>query len=154
YISRYLSFSVPFAPTSIVRFILNAIEDPRVNTWVRRRYPGTAPWLQRVADLDMQTVESSPMPSILRFGYEAAREEWRGWAPANPEDGVPGDVVQALAETREARRQYAEILPPPDLNFAMMGAGLAQRYREEVWPHLTRNALRVLPSPREQGVRL
>lgn len=154
YISRYVWFTVPFPSVSIQRFLLNAIEDPRVNTWIKRRYPGAAAWMARVADEDMRTPNPTPMPTVIRFGFEAAREEWIGWQPAQSLGGVPDEVAAALDATREARRAFAVTLPPADLDPAAAGADLSERYREEVWPRLNHEAPRSLPPPREQAIRL
>jgi hypothetical protein len=153
YVSRYLWFSVPFPSPPILRFLLNAIEDPRVNTWIRRRYPGCNPWMDRVADIDMRIVSTEPKPKLVTFGLEAAREEWLRWTPL-PDGLVHPDVERALDETRVARREFAETLPPASLDPDFFGPDLTRRYREEVWPRLSPRAHRVLPSPREQGVRL
>jgi len=153
YISRYVWFSVVFPHFKILRFLLNAIEDPRVNTWIRRRYPGTSPWLRVVADLDMRTPDPTPIPAVMRFGFECAREEWLQWTPAHTLGHLTQEVADALDETRDARRQFAEMLPPPNLDPLAAGSDLLQRYREQVWPRLSREAPRTLPSAREQAVR-
>ena len=152
YISRYLWFSVPFPSPPILRFLLNAIEDPRVNTWIKRRYPGCAPWMGRVADIDMRIRVMTPKPKIVDFGFEAAREEWLAWEPI-PAELLPPEVKAALDETRAARREFAETLPPASLDPDYFGVDLARRYRDEVWPKLSVRAHRVLPSRREQGIR-
>lgn len=154
YITRYNWFSVSFASFPILRFLLNAIEDPRVNTWIRRRYPGTSPWLQVVADTDMKQPHLQAMPAVLRFGFEAAREEWLGWQPAYSVTPLPAEVAQALDETRDARRAFAEILPPANLDPSVYGPDLPNRYRQEVWPALAHDVARGLPSLREQAIRL
>lgn len=154
YISRYVWFTMPFPSLSILRFLLNAIEDPRVNTWIKRRYPGATVWMARVSDEDMRKPNRNPMPAVLRFGFEAAREEWIDWVPAQSLGGVPDEVAQALDETRTARRTFAETLPPRDLAITAAGPELARRYREEVWPRLNHVAPRSLPPPREQAIRV
>ncbi len=154
YISRYLWFSVAFPSFKILRFLLNAIEDPRVNTWIRRRYPGTVPWLRTVADTDMRTPDDTPMPAVMRFGFECAREEWLDWLPAHTLGHVPLEVAQALDETREARRAFAFLLPPANLVPEMPRDELLRTYRERVWPRLSSEAPRTLPTAREQGVRV
>jgi hypothetical protein len=154
YISRYTWLQVEFPSSSLLFFLLNGIEDPRVNTWIRRRYPGTDAWLTRVAELDMRTeAPSPPLADILIFVFECAREEWARWQPAQP-GRLPPRVALALEQTRRARQTYAELLPPPDLDATAAGPDLEQRYREEVWPLLLQTAPRSMPTPTEQAIRL
>ncbi len=155
FISRYVWFPVDFPSTSVLFFLLNGIEDPRVNTWIRQRYPGTAAWLRAVGNADMHDPQRPPLPDVLAFGFEAAREEWLGWEPACSVGTLHPRLVEALDRTRAARRAYAEkTLPRPDLDPAPLGSDLARRYSTEVWPRLSHDAPRSLPSAREQAVRL
>src|ERR1700678_2212148 len=55
HISRYHLFRVPFPSEQVLGQVLNGIEDPRVNTWVQRRYPGTPPWFRLLGDVDGRT---------------------------------------------------------------------------------------------------
>jgi hypothetical protein len=155
FISRYVWFPVDFPSTSVLFFLLNGIEDPRVNTWIRQRYPGTAAWLRAVGDADMHDPQRPPLPDVLAFGFEAAREEWLGWAPAYSVGTLHPRLVAALDRTRAARRAYAETtLPRADLDPMPLGSDLARRYSSEAWPRLSHDAPRSLPSAREQAVRL
>src|SRR5205085_5550534 len=98
YVSRYLWFSVPFPSPPILRFVLNAIEDPRVNTWIRRRYPGCDPWMDRVADIEMRFRVHDGKPKLVEFGLESAREEWLDWTPP-PHGAVHPALERALDDT-------------------------------------------------------
>jgi hypothetical protein len=154
FISRYLLFRVPFPSQTLLFFLLNGIEDPRVNTWIRRRYPGTDAWLGKVAEEDAHHQGNPALPDILQFIFACAREEWLGWRPASSVGPLPLRVEDALDRTRPARRRYAETLPPADLDPAPLGPGLGKRYRLEVWTELASTASRILPSAREQAVQL
>jgi hypothetical protein len=139
----------------VLFFLLNGIEDPRVNTWIRQRYPGTAPWLRTVGDTDMHSPERPPLPDVLAFGFESAREEWLDWAPAYSVGTLHPRLMAALDRTRESRRAYAETtLPRADLDPLPLGRGLIRRYCLEVWPRMSHDAPLSLPSAREQAVRL
>jgi hypothetical protein len=154
FISRYLLFSVPFPSQVLLFFLLNGIEDPRVNTWIRLRYPGTDAWLAKVAEEDAHQQGNPALPDILHFIFACAREEWLGWRPAASVTPLPLRVEDALERTRAARRRYAETLPPADLDPAAAGPDLRQRYRLEVWTELGATISRTLPSLREQAIQL
>lgn len=147
YVSRYGSFPVDFPSLSAGRSLLNAIEDPRVDRWICRRYPGATPWqaLAKVDELDLD----DGAPRFVRFLLECAVEGDREWAPSRRPQ--PPEVAAALAATREARRTYALTAPPTDPE-APVGPEVPARYREEVWP-LRRDA-RWLPTRTEQRVQL
>src|ERR1043165_2606220 len=154
WISRYPCFVIPFASLPILRLLCNALEDPRVNTWIARRYPGTQPWLQEAAEIDLRaSAEPLLQPAVFQFALECPREEWRGWQPAPP-GSLPPEVEEALDQTRAARRAFAETLPTADLDPAAFGPDIAERHRREVVPRLLRTMPRTLPGPREQVVRV
>src|SRR6516162_5278293 len=44
HVSRYHLVNADFPSRVALSMVLNGIEDPRVNTWIRRRYPGTSAW--------------------------------------------------------------------------------------------------------------
>lgn len=147
YVSRYTSFPTPFPSVRAGRSLLNAIEDPRVDRWIVRRYPGADRWQQHAKVDEIPHAEGSP--SFLVFCLECAVEGDREWIPSrNP---LPAEVLEALTATRAARRAYAHHVPPtdPDLD---IGAEVAERYRAEVWPVLTEQ--RWAPPRKEQRVQL
>jgi hypothetical protein len=153
FISRYNLFSLPFATPRILSNLLNAIEDPRVNTWIQRRYPGTALWLAEVARVEGARPPFDPLLDFLQFCLESAREDGRGWRPPIA-PALRANVTDALDRTRAARRAYAETLPGADLDTSDLGPDLAERYRLEVWPALRTVSALALPAPWEQAVRV
>jgi hypothetical protein len=154
FISRYLLFRVDFPSQVLLFFLLNGIEDPRVNTWIRLRYPGTDAWLAKVAEEDAHMQGRAALPDVLHFIFSCAREEWLGWRPAATVTPLPQRVIEALDQTRPARRRYAETLPPADLDPGATVSGVGRRYRLEVWTELASTISRILPSLREQAVQL
>jgi Cobalamin biosynthesis protein CobT VWA domain len=152
FISRYGLFSLPFASRMALSNLLNAIEDPRVNTWIKRRYPGAKRWLADVGDEDAWGAMNDPLLDFLVFCLECAREELRGWQPSR--HASLARVSGALEQTRHSRRAYAEWLPGLDLDASELGLDLLTRYRTEVWPALSARAAAVLPAPWEQVIRL
>jgi uncharacterized protein with von Willebrand factor type A (vWA) domain len=50
FITRAHLYHIEFPSPRALHLLLNGIEDPRVNTWIQRRYPGTGPWLRQAHD--------------------------------------------------------------------------------------------------------
>ncbi len=146
FVTRHTLFAIPFPLPEALPVLMNAIEDPRANTWIVGRYPGTARWLLR---LDEELVPV-PVPAFLAFCRECAREPFRDWQPSGHE---PVPVAAALAETRDARRRYTDTLPPTDLTLPIEGDVL-DRYRSEVWPAIDSRGAPDVPSLREMRTRL
>jgi len=154
YISRYAQLGLLKPGDRTTATLLNAIEDPRVNLWVRKRYPGTDPWLRFVARQDLAGAGRGPMPAIHRFGMECVLEEARGWKAAAPRDAVPEVVADALAQTHDARRWYAEWTPPGSLESRRDDIERRAEYLHKVVPRLSSATATRLPTVREQVVRL
>lgn len=147
YVSRYTSFPTRFPSVRAGRSLLNAIEDPRVDRWICRRYPGATAW-QLHAKVD-EFDHDPGAPQFLTFCFECAVEGDREWVPSrNP---LPEPVVAALARTREARRTYALHVPPTDPTVPV-DPEVPVRYHDEVRPVLT--AQRWAPPRIEQRVQL
>jgi hypothetical protein len=153
FISRYHLVALEFPSKQALPHLLNAIEDPRVNTWIKRRYPGTGRWLQKLTDTDANRPLQEPLPDFLVYCLECAREELRGWQPAF-EGSLPLHITGALHRTRQARIEYASTLPPDHLQPGPEDVDLTERYRCEVWPALIPRAQLDLPARREQLVRV
>jgi hypothetical protein len=143
FITRHHLFAVPFPLPEALPVLLDGIEDPRANAWIVGRYPGTARWLERL-DEEPPPV---PVPAFLAFCRECAWEPFREWKASGRE---PALVADALAETQDARRRYAGVLPPTDLTLPPE-PDVLDRYRAEVWPAI---AARDVPSFREMLARL
>jgi hypothetical protein len=137
HISRYHLFKSDFPSRAALDMMLNGIEDPRVNTWIQYRYPGTFWWFLRLAEVDGSPREFAPLPSMVRYAIEAAREELNGWNPL-PEGAVPQAVREALAATFEARQRYANVLPPASLSPRGSPGELARKHEAEVSPRLNK----------------
>jgi hypothetical protein len=105
HISRYHLIHVDFPSRVGLASVLNGIEDPRVNTWIRRRYPGTMRWYERLIELDALEPCTVTLPALVRFSLESAREELIDWQSADCVGPVPEDVMAALDATRAARRR-------------------------------------------------
>src|SRR5262249_3376541 len=146
FVPRHHLFSVAFPMPEALPLLMNGIEDPRANAWIVGRYPGTVRWLARL-DEEPPPV---PVPAFIAFCRECAREPFRDWQPSGREVAL---VADALAETRDARRRYAQTLPPADLTLPAE-ADVMDRYRSEVWPAIGSHGVPDVPSFREMLTRL
>ncbi|MBX2798272.1 MAG: hypothetical protein KTR31_11400 [Myxococcales bacterium] len=147
FISRYTMLPVDFPSLRSGRTLLNAIEDPRVDRWITSRYPGARPW-QNLALVDEMNYPPGT-PDFMIFCMECAVEGDKNWRPSTQE--LPEHVVEGLRITRDARRAYAHLQPPTDVDRAVE-PDVPERYRDEVWPILS--GVRWIPSRREQRVQL
>ena len=153
FISRYLELAPDFEVPQILMQFLNGIEDPRVNTWIKGRYPGAVLWQERMRDRDVVPV-TNRMPMWFRFSLECAREEYLAWSPASTVGPVPSAVMKELDRTREARRGYAETLPPENLLPPVHPRETRLRYDELIAHRFQGNSLGPSPGTWEQTVRL
>lgn len=148
YLTRHHLFAIDFPSQPAVRALLDALDDPRVNTWLVSRYPGTAPWLLESL-MPLLRRDAGRVPLFFEFCLECTAEPARGWQPA-PQPMHP-DVVRALAATRDARRMIALCAPEPNVSATWDPKTIA-RYQTTVWPHLLQ--ARWLPSIVEQRVQI
>lgn len=156
FITRYTWFALEHLALPSIHLLLNGIEDPRVNRWMPTRYPGSGPWLQSAHDHEAESRDRGfSAPDFVVFSIECAMEEARGWRAAPAKAGLSHRVVQALAETRLARRSYAEdYFPEPDLDPSFLEPGLLDTWIDEVEPALRTTTRGFLPTAQEQGVQL
>lgn len=132
-VTRYPSL----LPRSVLRTpgvapLLNALEDCRIETWLGRRFPGTAAWIRRTNDrlLPVSLAELPAQSLAHQYCLGAILEWWR------EEEVLPAsmdvDVVEALRNTREARRRAVELQPPVSVleadGAAYAGSVLATRF--------------------------
>lgn len=104
-----------FVPAATLRRLLpllNAIEDIRIEIWMRSRFPGAAPWMRAYNDVFCGIGRSQP-PSRSRqvqFLRGILDLWWYGAAAA----GTLPEVLDALAECREPIAAAAACQPPLD----------------------------------------
>jgi hypothetical protein len=141
-------------PLPIWADLLNALEDPRANTWFRQTFPGAGPWMDAVFAADRATIPPCTNSRFLQFTTAASiADAWswqlpRGWSLAPP-------VAAALLDTIGARRRYAtEELPNPALERQVDEQGLVMGLRREVEPILKSNARTPLPQTRREAIAL
>ena len=97
FVSRYTLFDATFPSARCLAYALNGIEDARCETWIMRRYPGTAAWLAEVGQHYAHRRLPPGLPSFLHFVLECARERDRSWQPP------PAAAACAPSSTRSWR---------------------------------------------------
>lgn len=115
--------------------LLNALEDPRSDTWIGQRYPGVRRWLTPIRQASLGHRLPDKIPDFLKFCLECTREPSRGWLPAE-KGNLPDVVVEALDNTREARRAYVEELPSVYWQERDKNQSLVDFYHTQVLPCL------------------
>ncbi|MEZ4474091.1 MAG: hypothetical protein R3F60_25550 [bacterium] len=146
FLARHHLFATDFPSTMAADALLTALDAPRVERWMRARYPGVRPWLAMVSQ--PPDLIRPDLPAFVQFVLACATEHtWLG----QPARTLDDRVIEALEVTRPARQLYARIAPPTTLE-APQTPALYERYREEVAPFLLNPAW--LPSRWEQTVQL
>jgi len=91
-------------------FLMNAIEDPRVNNWVGEKYDGAKEWLEKIYSQDLSADEKGAeiakqklgyIPKHIQFGLEIIRY----WHTGKFSENLPKEVKEALEKTIK----YAEL---------------------------------------------
>ncbi|TNE44830.1 MAG: hypothetical protein EP343_29705 [Deltaproteobacteria bacterium] len=153
FISRYNLFKVDFPSLPALQFLLNGIEDPRVNTWISRRYPGVQSWID-LANRDSigEWRETDQRPAFVAFCFACAGEYAFNWTPMPKSMPMPPRVREALDETRDARRRYALTLPPAQVSTDSFDPRVVVQFQRFVAPRMQMSS-RLLSLPRrEQGI--
>jgi len=100
-------------------FLMNAVEDPRVNNWVSTKYGGVRNWLEQVYTEDMPDEDRIDAKAKEKMGYTPKHiryglEVIRYWHKGVFSKDVPSEVREVLERTIvEAERAYTS-LPSSD----------------------------------------
>lgn len=140
WISRYHCFAPRGLSRPIWAFFLNALEDPRVNGWIRRRYPGTEPWFQTMHAFDRKAPARTPS-RFLAWSTAVSVADAYGWKRTVPWIWDRPRVRRAFECTADARHRYALELPPSDLIARITQRALHTAFAGEVAPHLNPGAV-------------
>lgn len=156
-ISRYLLFS-PENETALPSFalypLLNSVEDPRVEYWMIRSYPGVARWLVVNHEAMREPRVSPETPDFTAFAW-AALFDHPVYGQPRIIDGLNETVRQALDETREARWRYIDTVPATLVDDVFQDAASQMvRYRRMVIPRLTPDLSNEQVSLREMASRV
>ncbi|TSA30077.1 MAG: VWA domain-containing protein [Verrucomicrobiaceae bacterium] len=95
----------------LFRDLLNILEDIRIEAWLAERFPGCAPWLALANRVFGHEARKAPWPAgqQLQFLKGLLEERWFG----DISTGAAREVIEALAETRDAVAEMARCIPPP-----------------------------------------
>jgi hypothetical protein len=90
--------------------LLNTIEDIRIETWMRARFPGAMPWVRAYNDSIFAGLRSIPLPRsrAVQFLRSVLELWWYGSAP----EGILPEVAAALVTCQEPISQAAACQPP------------------------------------------
>jgi hypothetical protein len=92
--------------------LLNVIEDCRIETWIRARFPGAASWVRAYNDVLFGEMRASPQPRARRSQFaRALLEQW--WFGA-PSAGLHPAVQTALTQTAQPVSDAIACQPPTD----------------------------------------
>lgn len=109
-VSRYFLWKPPIARAELWFRLLNALEDPRVDAWMMRRYPGSRAWFEASAHDVALMAKSPPSSAVLQFLFGTTTGIGECRFGEHRFDAV---VVDALSRTKDARRLYIETVPDP-----------------------------------------
>jgi hypothetical protein len=107
--------------------LLNTIEDCRIETWLRERFPGSPPWIRAYNDALFGEMRASPQPRSRQSQFCRALLErwWFGDASA----GLHPVVETALTETAAAVARAIDCQPPVDTSLT----GAIQNAQRDMW---------------------
>jgi len=95
----------------LYRDLLNILEDIRIEAWLAERFPGCAPWLALANRVFGHEARKAPWPAGQQLQFLKGLLEERWFGDISP--GAAPEVVEALAETRDAVAEMARCIPPP-----------------------------------------
>lgn len=122
-------------------FLMNAVEDPRVNNWVGKKYEGAADWLRKVYDHDIPKKRIDEVlektlgytPKHIRFGLEVIRH----WHTGEFSEDVPEDIRVVLEKIiKDAEMAYKTIpsADPEDDEIVECAKTMFEIVRDRIWP--------------------
>jgi len=90
--------------------LLNTIEDIRIETWMRARFPGAIAWVRAYNDSIFAGLRSIPLPRsrAVQFLRSVLELWWYGSAP----EGILPEVATALVACQEPIGKAAACQPP------------------------------------------
>jgi len=124
-------------------FLVNAVEDPRVNNWVGEKYEGAKDWLEKVYEQDLSAEEKSSeiarqkmgyVPKHIQFGLEVIRY----WHTGKFSKDLPKEVKEALEKTIKyaelAYQNIPEITNPSEEEISKSAQRMYKIVYSAIWP--------------------
>lgn len=128
-------------------FLMNAIEDPRVNNWVSEKYEGAKDWLEEVYKMDLSMEEKISKTSKEKIGYvpkhiQFGLEVIRYWHTGRFSENLPKDVKEALEKTIKyaelAYQTIPETIDPSEEEITEAAKRAYQVIYSAIWPEYQR----------------
>lgn len=135
-ITRYHAFTLDF-PSAVARqYLLNCIEDPRVNRYMMRRWPGVRRWLTHVYRASTSPESADPLSHFLGYcgGLVCAGTDT---LHGLPQPARPGILQAYLDRTLPDCEAYWNELPADGHGQSALNAAEAACWQNEIAPHLT-----------------
>jgi hypothetical protein len=153
HISRYNMYKLPFKSLTIIRELMNGLEDPRVNEWIQHRYPGTKAWFQALVAAESFLRKPFEGPEYMGFIMRNCAEALMGWNTSELPAIRSPRLASAILATASARREFSLIQPPFECASGEPNVGLSASFVAEVGPMLAAAGPKALPAL-EQEVHL
>lgn len=109
-ISRYISFNRDGLHWILASEVANALEDPRSEAFMMKRYPGSVSWISNIYSEVPDIVDGEPRVSAFLTG--CVTEPYHNWL-LTLSDNVQSAVIVSLEQTRDARRRLVNQHPDP-----------------------------------------
>jgi len=91
--------------------LLNTIEDIRIETWMRARFPGAIPWVRAYNDSLFADLRATPLPRSRAIQFLRSLLEL--WWDGSATEGIMPEVAAALVTCQEPVAAAAACQPPP-----------------------------------------
>ena len=123
-------------------FLMNAVEDPRVNNWVSKKYEGAADWLEQVYEEDLPVEGRIDAKAKEKLGYTPKHIQYgmeiiRYWHTGKFSDDLHEDVREALKSTIKHAENAYGILPgkePTEEEIIKKAKLMFGIVRSKIWP--------------------
>lgn len=124
-------------------YLMNAIEDPRVNNWVGEKYDGAKDWLDTVYDEDLSPEETISETAKKKIGYipkhiKYGLEVIKYWYTGKFSEGLPDDIKDILNKTinyaKLAYNNIPEIIDPSEENITDKAQKMYKIVYSAIWP--------------------
>jgi len=123
-------------------FLLNAVEDPRVNNWVSAEYAGADEWLGEASKEDLSEERRLELAAKEKMGYvprhtRCGLEIIRFWHTGEISPETPPDVVEVLEKILADAKQAYELVPGHEPKEDEIMQTAEQSFiivRDKIWP--------------------
>jgi len=124
-------------------YLMNAIEDPRVNNWVGEKYDGAKKWLEQVYNEDLSQKKTSEeiakskvgyIPKHIQYGSEVIRYWHTGKFSEDLPDEVRNFLVKTINYAELAYNNIPEIIDPSEDDISDAAQKMYKIVYSTIWP--------------------